>query len=84
MQICKKLGARTRAPWEKASHSPAKSGVNLKFAPDPSPVVSLNTRWLAQNRCTLAIAWRGPLCEPGTIVALNDSAIAIRWDESGV
>jgi hypothetical protein len=22
--------------------------------------------------------------EPGTIVALNDSAIAIRWDESGV
>src|SRR6266403_3371256 len=31
VQIFKKLGARTRAPWEKASHSPAKSGVNLNL-----------------------------------------------------
>ncbi len=29
------------------------------------------------------VAW-GPDGEPGTIVALNDSAIAISWQESGI
>jgi len=36
VQISKKVGARTRAPYEKGSHSTAKSGLNLNFAPDPS------------------------------------------------
>jgi hypothetical protein len=36
VQISKKVGARTRAPWEKGSHSPGKSGLNLNFAPDPA------------------------------------------------
>jgi hypothetical protein len=35
VQISKKVGARTWAPEEKGSHSPAKSGLNLNFAPKP-------------------------------------------------
>ena len=45
---------------------------------------SLNTHWPAQNQWRLAIVVWTIDAEPGTIVALNDLAIAIRWDETEI
>ena len=44
----------------------------------------LRVRLDAENQWRLAIVVCTIDAEPGTIVALNDSAIAIRWDETGI
>jgi hypothetical protein len=44
----------------------------------------LRVRLDAENQWRSAIVLCTNDAEPGTIVALNDSAIAIRWDETGI
>ena len=47
VQPFKKVGGRIRAPWEQGIPLPAKSGLNLNFAPDPSG--KLDLRGFAAN-----------------------------------